>query len=110
MTKLTLALMAAAAFAVTSAYAEDKDKDGGCCATHAKNEKMDCTQTYAKLNLSAKQKTKMDALVTKCNKDGCTKESMETFMKSAEGILSKEQMATLKSECTRMHDKKDAHA
>ena len=28
--------MAAAAFAVTSAYAGDK-KDGGCCATHAKN-------------------------------------------------------------------------
>jgi hypothetical protein len=103
MTKLTgLALMAVAAFAVTSAYAGDKDKDGGCCA---KNAKMDCTQTYAKLNLSSEQKTKMDALVTKCNKNGCTKESMEAFMKSAEGVLSKEQMATLKAECSRMHDK-----
>jgi Spy/CpxP family protein refolding chaperone len=103
MTKLTgLALMAVAALAVTSAYAGDKDKDGGCCA---KNAKMDCTQTYAKLNLSAEQKTKMDALVTKCNKNGCTKESMEAFMKSAEGVLSKEQMATLKAECSRMHDK-----
>jgi Spy/CpxP family protein refolding chaperone len=106
MTKLTgLALMAVAAFAVTSAYAGDKDKDGGCCATHAKNAKMDCSQTYAKLNLSAEQKTKMDALVTKCNKNGCTKESMEAFMKSAEGVLSKEQMATLKTECSKMHDK-----
>jgi hypothetical protein len=101
--------MAAAAFAVTSAYAGDKEKDGGCCATHA-NSKMDCSQTYAKLNLSAEQKTKMDALVEKCNKNGCTKESMEAFMKSAEGILSKEQMATMKAECTRMHDKKDAKA
>jgi hypothetical protein len=110
MTKLSgLALIAAAALAVTSAYAGDKDKDGGCCATHANN-KMDCSQTYAKLNLSADQKTKMDALVTKCNKDGCTKESMEAFMKSAEGILSKEQMATLKSECSKMHEKKDAKA
>ena len=72
--------MAAAALAVTSAYAGDKEKDGGCCA---KNAKMDCSQTYAKLNLSAEQKTKMDALVAKCNKNGCTKESMETFMKSA---------------------------
>src|SRR3984893_14806380 len=90
-----LALMAAAAFAVTSAYAGDKEKDGGCCATRA-NSKMDCSQTYAKLNLSAEQKTKMDALVEKCNKNGCTKESMEAFMKSAEGILSKEQMATMK--------------
>ena len=99
--------MAAAALAVTSAYAGDKEKDGGCCV---KNAKMDCSQTYAKLNLSAEQKTKMDALVAKCNKDGCTKESMEAFMKSAEGILSKEQMATLKSECSKMHEKKDAKA
>jgi len=102
-------LIAAAALAVTSAYAGDKEKDGGCCATQANN-KMDCTQTYAKLNLSAEQKTKMDALVAKCNKDGCTKESMEAFMKSAEGVLSKEQMATLKTECSRMHEKKDAKA
>ncbi len=101
--------MAAAALAVTSAYPGDKEKDGGCCATQANN-KMDCTQTYAKLNLSAEQKTKMDALVAKCNKDGCTKESMEAFMKSAEGILSKDQMATLKTECSRMHEKKDAKA
>ena len=95
--------MVAAAFAVTSAYAGDKEK--GCCATHAKNEKMDCSQTYAKLNLSAEQKVKMDALVAKCNKNGCTKESMEEFMKSAEGILSKEQLATLKAECSKHHDK-----
>ncbi len=101
--------MAAAALAVTSAYAGDKEKDSGCCATQANN-KMDCTQTYAKLNLSAEQKTKMDSLVAKCNKDGCTKESMEAFMKSAEGVLSKEQMATLKTECSRMHEKKDAKA
>jgi hypothetical protein len=104
-----LALMAAVALAVTSAYAGDKEKDGGCCATHANN-KMDCSQTYAKLNLSSEQKTKMDAIVTKCNKDGCTKESMDAFMKSAEGILSKEQLATLKAECSKMHEKKDAKA
>jgi hypothetical protein len=109
MTKLTLALMAAAALAMTSAYAGDKEKDGGCCATHANN-KMDCSKTYAKLNLSPEQKKKMDTLVAKCNKDGCTKESMEAFMKSAEGILSKEQMATLKTECDKMHEKKDAKA
>ena len=107
MTKLSgLALIAAAAFAVTSAYAGDKEKDSGCCAMHAKNDaKMDCSQTYAKLNLSADQKTKMDAMVAKCNKSGCTKESMDEFMKSAEGILSKEQLATLKAECSKMQDK-----
>ena len=101
--------MAAAALAVTSAYAGDKEKDGGCCAMQANN-KMDCSQTYAKLNLSSEQKTKMDVIVAKCNKDGCTKESMEAFMKSAEGILSKDQLATLKAECNKMHEKKDAKA
>jgi hypothetical protein len=101
-----VALMAAAAFAVTPAFAGDKDKDHACCA---KDAKMD-SAAFAKLNLSADQKTKMDALVEKCNKDGCTKESMEAFMKSAESVLSKEQMATLKAECSKMHDKKDAKA
>jgi Spy/CpxP family protein refolding chaperone len=113
MTKLTgMTLIAAAALAVTSAYAgdKDKDKDGGCCATHANNTKMDCSQTYAKLNLSADQKTKMDALVAKCNKNGCTKDSMEAFMKSAEGVLSKEQMAALKAECAKVQEKKEAKA
>ena len=107
MTKLTgLALMAAAAFAITPAFAGDKDKDHACCATGAK---MD-SAAFTKLNLSAEQKTKMDALVQKCNKDGCTKESMEAFMKSAESVLSKEQMATFKAECSKMQDKKDAKA
>jgi hypothetical protein len=103
MTKFTgLALIATAAFAITSAQAGDKDK--GCCATHAKNGKIDCSQTYAKLNLSPEQKTKLDALVSECDKGGCTKESTEKFMKSAEGILSKEQFATLKNECAKMRD------
>jgi hypothetical protein len=105
-----MTLIAAAALAVTSAYAGDKDKDGGCCATQANNTKMDCSKTYAKLNLSADQKTKMDALVAKCNKNGCTKESMEAFMKSAEGVLSKEQMTALKAECAKVQEKKEAKA
>ena len=96
-----LAFVAVAVFAATSAYAGDK----GCCAAHAKNGKMDCPQTYAKLNLSPEQKTKLEKLDAKCQKDGCTKASMDKFMKSAEGILSKEQFAILKSECAKMHDK-----
>jgi Spy/CpxP family protein refolding chaperone len=101
-----LALLAAVAFAVTPAFAGDKENDHACCAT---GEKMD-SASFTKLNLSAEQKTKMDALVQKCNKDGCTKESMDAFMKSAEGVLSKDQMATLKAECSKMHEKKDAKA
>ena len=100
--------MAAAALAVTSAYAGDKEKDkSACCAVKGE---MDCAATYAKLNLTSEQKVKMDALVEKCKGAGCTKESTEAFMKSAESILSKEQMATLKTECSKMQEKKDAKA
>ena len=97
-----LAFVAVAVFAATSAFAGDK----ACCSSHAKNDKVSCSShNYAKLNLSAEQKVKMEALQADCKKGGCTKESMDKFMKSAEGILSKEQFATLKSECAKMHDK-----
>lgn len=102
MTKL-LTLIAAAAFAVTSAYAGDK----ACCAagaTHAKNDK-NCSQTFATLNLSAEQKAKMEKAHAECTKGGCTKESMDKFMKSAEGILTKEQYTSFKAECAKVHDK-----
>ena len=96
-----LAFIVVAVFAATSAYAGDK----GCCAAHAKNGKMHCAQSYAKLNLSPQQKVKIEKLEAQCNKAGCTKESTDKFMKSAEAILSKEQFAALKAECARMCDK-----
>ena len=101
MKRLTgLALVAAVAFAVTSAQAGDKK---GCCAQGANNKgKKECSETYAKLNLKPEQKTKLDALQAQCDKEGCTKESMDKFMKSAKGVLSKEQFAILKAECDKM--------
>ena len=103
MTKITgFALIAAAAFAVTSVQAGEKS----CCAAHgAGNNKMCMSQTYAKLNLTDSQKAKLDALHAKYDKEGCTKESMEKFMKSAEGVLSKDQFATLKAECAKICNK-----
>ena len=99
-----LALMMVAVMAATSAYAGDK----ACCASHAKNDsKMCMSETYAKLNLSTEQKAKLDALHADYDKAGCTKESMAKFLKSAEGVLSKEQFATLKTECSKMPKKED---
>jgi hypothetical protein len=69
---------------------------------------MDCAATYATLNLTAEQKAKMDVLVEKCKGAGCTKESTEAFMKSAESILSKEQMAVFKTECKKAHERNGA--
>ena len=101
-----IALLAVAAFAVTPAFAhDDKNKDHSCCA--AKGE-MDCAATYANLNLTADQKAKMDALVEKCKGAGCTEESTKAFMKQAETILTKEQMASFKTECTKAQDKNKA--
>ena len=101
MTKLTkLALIATAAFAVVSAQAGDKKS---CCAAHGTADgKMCMSQTYSKLNLTDAQKAKLDALHAKYDKDGGSKESMDKFLKSAEGVLSKDQFATLKSECAKM--------
>jgi hypothetical protein len=109
MTKSTgLALIAAAAFALTSAYAGDTKS---CCAAHAKNDSTACmSETFAKMNLSSEQKTKLEALHADYDKAGCTKESMDKFMKSAEGFLSKEQMKTLRVECSKMQHDKDAKA
>jgi hypothetical protein len=98
-----LAFITMAVFAATSAYAGDK----ACCASRAKNDKMCMSETYAKLNLSSEQKAKLDALHADYDKAGGSKESMEKFMKSAEGFLSKEQFATLKGECAKMHNKEN---
>ncbi len=101
MIKSILAFLALGAFALTSLHAEDK----ACCTKQASNKTgmaEKCRSDYAKLNLSPDQKTKMDALTADCAKSGCTKESMATFMKKAEGVLSKEQYATFKAECGKM--------
>jgi hypothetical protein len=102
-----LVAIAAAALVVTSAIAGDKEKEPGCCAVRGT---MDCAATYAKLSLSPEQKAKMDALVEKCKGAGCTKESTDAFIKSAESILSKEQMTAFKAECTKLRDKDDPKA
>src|SRR3954463_11746466 len=103
MRRLTgMALVAAAALAVSPVFAGAKDKDHSCCAVKGE---MDCAATYATLKLTPDQKAKMDGLVEKCKGAGCTKESTEAFMKSAETILSKEQMAVFKTECNKVHDK-----
>jgi hypothetical protein len=102
MKKLTgLALMAAVAFAVTPAFAGEKDKNHSCCAADGS-----CAKSYAKLDLKPEQKTKMDAAMAKCKAAGCTKESAAEFMKTAESVLTKEQMAGFKAECAKPQEKK----
>jgi formate dehydrogenase assembly factor FdhD len=92
----TLSLVTALGFAASSAFAAEK----ACCAS--KTGKMECSQIYAKLNLTPEQKTKLDSFQARCEKDGCTEDSMKKFLRSAKGVLSTEQYAQLKMECTKM--------
>ena len=100
-----LAVVAAAAFAASPAFAGDK---AGCCAHNAdgKMAKEGCERTFASLNLTAEQKTKMEKVAADCHKAGCTEESMAKMNKQAEQILSKEQYATWK-ESHKMHKASD---
>jgi cytolysin (calcineurin-like family phosphatase) len=93
---MTLTFLAAGLLAASPAFAEDKD----CCA-HASTAGMtaSCDATFAKLDLTVAQKTKMKKLAAECDKSGCTKESMAKMEKKAQGILSKEQFAAWKAAC-----------
>ena len=87
-----LAIVAAGAFALTSAFAGDK----GECGSHVGNKgKMACA-SYANLNLTAEQKTKMDTLAEDCHKGGCNEATMAKMTMEAEKVLTKEQFATWK--------------
>ena len=92
----TLSLVAAVALSATSAFAGGK----ACCANQAG--KMECSQIYAKLNLTPEQKSKLDAFQARCEKDGCTEDSMKKYFKEAKGVLSTEQYAQLKAQCGQM--------
>ena len=89
-----LAIVAVGAFAATSAFAGDK---GHCAGMTASNDgKMACA-SYANLNLTAEQKSKMDALSAECNKGGANEATMAKMDKQAQSILTKEQYASWKS-------------
>ena len=62
----------------------------------------------ASLDLTADQKTKMDAAMAEHHKAGCSKETEAKYMKEAKGILTKEQFAKFKAECKGDNDKTHA--
>ena len=95
---LAVALMASPVFA-----------GGGkaCCAKSASNEKAMCTD-FASLNLTADQKSKLEAWQSECVKAGCTKESRAKFLHQAKGILSADQYAKLRAQCEKSGKKSQA--
>lgn len=90
----TTALLAVGMLMASSAFAGGK----ACCAKGAANAGVACVN-LATLNLTANQKTKIEAWQTECMKAGCTNESRQTFLSRAKAILSAEQFAQLKAQC-----------
>jgi hypothetical protein len=95
---LAVALMASPVFAGAGK---------SCCAKNASNNKAMCTD-FASLNLTADQKSKLEAWQSDCVKAGCTKESRAKFLHQAKGILSADQYAKLKEQCEKSGKKTQA--
>ena len=99
-------LVAAAMLAASSAFAGDH----ACCAKGAVNaHSMECVN-LASLNLTSDQKTKIETWQAECMKAGCTKESRQTFLSHAKGILSPQQFAELKAQCKKTGISKKSEA
>src|SRR6266403_3880471 len=91
----TTALVMAGMLMASSAFAGDK----ACCAKGASNTGSIACANLATLNLTPDQKARIEAWQAECMKAGCTKESRQTFLSRAKGILSAEQFAQLKAQC-----------
>src|SRR6202045_663593 len=106
MVKIIGTAVIAAAMLASPAFAKDKAGDMACCAKNASNQKS-CAN-LASLDLSADQKSKIEAWQSECMKAGCTKDSRQAFLKKAKGNLSADQYAKLKAECSKSAKKTEA--
>jgi Spy/CpxP family protein refolding chaperone len=97
MTKF-IALVVAGMFAAGALFAGEH---GDCTKKVGNTSKPACSVSLASLNLTPDQKTKMDAVMAEHHKAGCSEASEAKYMKEAEGILTKEQYAKFKAECTK---------
>ncbi len=91
-----LAFLTVGMFAVSQVFAGDK----ACCAHGgAQQAKMNCSATFANLDLNADQKAQMEKLAADCEKGGCNEQTMAKMEQSARKILDKEQFAQWKAAC-----------
>src|SRR5215210_3490340 len=100
-----IAVAAVGMFALASAFAGNK----GECVSHAGNKDMAaCHVSFASLDLTPDQKTKLETAKADHEKAGCNEASETKFMKTAKTILNKEQYAKFKAECSGKKDKSEA--
>jgi Spy/CpxP family protein refolding chaperone len=95
MTKL-IALITAGLFAAATMFAGEH---GNCTKQVGHDTKMACEVSLASLNLTADQKTKMDAAMAEHQKAGCNEASETKYMETAKSILTPEQYAKFETQC-----------
>ena len=91
-----IALVAAGLFATGTIFAGEH---GDCTKKVGHEAKAACQVVLASLNLTAEQKTKMDAIMAEHEKAGCTEASEAKYMQEAKGTLTKEQYAKFETHC-----------
>src|SRR5437660_7368562 len=101
MTKF-IALVVAGMFAAGTMFAGEH---GDCTKKVGNAAKPACSVSLTSLNLTADQKTKMDAAMAEHMKAGCSEATETKYMQEAKSILTKEQYAKFKAECKEGKDK-----
>ncbi len=96
-----LAFLAVTMFAASSAFAGE----GKACCAHGgmKQAKMNCSATFANLNLNAEQKAQMETLAAECEKGGCNEQTMVKMEQGARKVLNDEQFTQWKAACAGHH-------
>lgn len=102
----TTALVMAGMLMASSAFGGEH----ACCAKGASNSGSMACVNLATLNLTPNQKAKIESWQAECTKAGCTKQSRNTFLSRAKGILSADQFAQLKAQCNKSADAKKTGA
>jgi hypothetical protein len=98
MKKFTGTMLLAALLCGGPLWAGQKASSACCTGTASHKEGAMCVD-YASLGVTAEQKSKLERWQSDCQSAGCTKESREKFLQQAQGILSSDQYAKLKSQC-----------
>ena len=101
MTKF-IALLVAGMFVSGAVFAGEH---GDCTKKVGNMEKPACSVNLASLNLTADQKTKLDAAMTEHHKAGCSEASEAKYMREAKTILTPEQFAKFEAQCKEHKDK-----
>jgi len=103
---VSTALVMAGMLMASSAFAGEH----ACCAKAASNSGSMACINLTTLHLTVDQKAKIEAWQAECMKAGCTKQSRQTFLGRAKGILSAEQFAQLKAQCNKRANAKKTEA